>query len=170
MSDLNVSKIGTNAIRIIISIKETDSKVIVYHNDEIGHLLIQNEYLVIDNSEKADFIDHYEFCNKTNKLLNSSVEDIFKDIFKISISEFKKLKKIPREKIPSDYEDLFYTLLESDGYFTGVSFDDEFKGILELHGFVKSCGVNGSHAYGTDKLSDYCKMDKEEEIIDLISY
>jgi len=169
MSNLNVSKISTNAIRIVTSIKETDSKVIVYHNDEIGNLLLKNEYLVIGGSEKADFIDHYDCCTKTNKLLNTSVDDIFKDIFKISISEFKELKKIPREKIPSDYEDLFYTLLESDGYFTGVSFDDDFKGILELHGFVKSCGVNGSHAYGTDKLNDYCKMNKEEEIINLVS-
>jgi hypothetical protein len=153
-------------------IKDIENFINRYNDNEIIVGLLSNKIVSIMESKgylkRIETKHNHSMYRGTSKLSNS-LDFIFEDLFNITIDEFKKQNIISSEKIPADYESLFESLVASDGFFNGVSFDDELKEILAIHEFVDLCGPNGVHACGTDKLRDYYENDREEEIISIIT-
>lgn len=174
---MNLSELSFSAIKKIERMKEdalekSNHTEVVYKSrkNTLYNALISDGYLELDTErETKDYFD-YKFYMSTDKLKIASVDKILMDLVGHDKDYILKNKVISIIDVPWDYEDCFESLCSADGYFDKVDIGDgKFRRVLDMHGFTSGAGTNGHYSAGTEKLSMYCKANREDEIIELIT-
>ena len=174
---MDLSELSFSAIKKIERMKEdalekSNHTEVVYKSrkNTLYNALISDGYLELDTErETKDYFD-YKFYMSTDKLKTSSVDKILMDLVGHDKDYILKNKVISITDVPWDFEDCFESLCSADGYFDKVDIGDgKFRRVLDMHGFTSGAGTNGHYSAGTEKLSMYCKANREDEIIELIT-
>jgi len=150
--------------------KELDSTVVVYTDNNLQLCLADKGYLYFNSDDKQkDHITHYKIYRITEKLLNSTKDEILEDIVGLSINTILDKKVISILDIPSNISEMLVEWVEEPSEISELFTIDEpiFK-YLFFHGFVYGQPLD-PHFYPSDKLINYIAVGGSGSVLKVIT-